>query len=121
MKQLQKTLQSVAKTLQALAEKVEGIQKQMQGLESKKAEPKASAAKPKPAKKKTPIKPVKQTESGTAYAIFLKAVEDSKDGISTSELKAKTGFNDKKIANLVYKAKKQGKVKAVAKGVYAAG
>ena len=31
-----------------------------------------------------------------------------KKGMGVEQLKKKTGFNDKKIANLVYKAKKQG-------------
>ena len=30
----------------------------------------------------------------------------------------KTGYNQKKIANLVFKLRKQGKIKSVGKGVY---
>jgi hypothetical protein len=33
-------------------------------------------------------------------------------------LMEKTGYNQKKIANLVFKLRKQGKIKSVAKGVY---
>jgi len=118
MKQLQKTLQSISKSLQALAVRVESIQKQVGGLEEKNVKTKAKPVRPKPVKKATRIKPAKQPESGTAYSIFLKAVEDSENGISKAALKVKTGFNDKKIANLVYMAKKQGKIKAVSKGVH---
>jgi hypothetical protein len=30
----------------------------------------------------------------------------------------KTGYNQKKVANLVFKLRKQGKIKSVVKGVY---
>ena len=122
MKQIQKKLKSIANSIQALAQKVENIQKQME------SEPKKPAAKVKrksvkrsTVKKTAPIKPSKQAETGTAYALFLKVIGDSKNGISVADLKAKTGFNDKKIANLAYKAKKQGKIKAADKGVYVKG
>ena len=40
------------------------------------------------------------------------------DGVDTAELKKKTGFNDKKIHNIVYKLKKQKRIKSLRKGIY---
>lgn len=118
MKQLQKQLESIAKSLQDLAQKVENIQKQVGSSKLPSATVKAEPVKRKTVRKSPPTTPEKPTEGGTAYSLFLKTIEDSDNGISVAGLKAKTGFNDKKIANLVYKAKKQGKIKAAGKGVY---
>ena len=49
---------------------------------------------------------------------LLGFINRSKKGLSVKQLKAKIGFDDKKIANLVYKAKKDGKIKNAGKGVY---
>jgi len=118
MKQIQKKLKSIANSIQALAQKVENIQKLMESEPKPAAKVKRKSVKRSTVKKAAPIKPSKQAETGTAYALFLKVIGDSNNGISVANLKAKTGFNDKKIANLAYKAKKQGKIKAAGKGVY---
>ena len=121
MKQIQKKLESIANSIQALAQKVESIQKLIEPEPKPGTKVKRKSVKRSAVKKAARIKPSKQAETGTAYALFLKVIEDSNNGISVTDLRAKTGFNDKKIANLAYKAKKQGKVKAAGKGVYVKG
>ena len=102
MKQLKRQLDSVLKTLNTLTEKVKNVQSQL-----KSAEPvKVSKASQKRAKGKT------------AYDTVLEVINRSKKGVSTDQLKSKTRFNDKKIANIIYKGRKQGKIKSVQKGVY---
>jgi len=118
MKPVQKKLESIAKSLQVLALKVENIQKQVESSQKPPGKTKAQPVKRQTVKKAPQIKPVKSAEGDTAYSLFLKVIEDSGSGISVAALKAKTGFNDKKISNLVYKAKKQGKIKATGRGVY---
>ena len=118
MKQLQRGLQSISKSLKALTQKVEKTQKRIEKSEIRPAKTKTKSAKPKPVKKAPRIKLEKPDEGATAYSLFLKVLEDSDAGVSKAELKSKTGFNDKKIANLVYKAKKQGKIKPAGRGVY---
>ena len=120
MKQIQKKLKSIANSIQALAQRVENIQKQIESEPKPGAKVKRKSVK-RSAVKKAARKPSKPAETGTAYALFLKVIGSSKNGISVAGLKAKTGFNDKKIANLAYKAKKQGKIKAADKGVYVKG
>ena len=109
MKQVKRDLQSVLKSLVALTKKVEKMQTQLNVPLPGKA-PKA-----RPAKKASAKKPA---TGETAYQTFLGIINRSKKGVGINELKTKTGFNDKKIANLVYKAKKQGKIKSEQKGVY---
>jgi hypothetical protein len=118
MKQVQKQLESIARSIQALAQKVEAVQKQMGAAKPSGTRSKTGPAKRRTVKKTAAVKASGAAGSGTAYALLLKTIEDSENGISASDLKVKTGFNDKKIANLIYKAKKQGKIKTIAKGVY---
>jgi hypothetical protein len=72
------------------------------------------AAKKAPVKKVVAKKPVKLTAISTILAI----IKRSKKGVDTASLKKKTGFKDNIIHNIVYKLKKQGKIKSVGKGVY---
>jgi predicted Rossmann fold nucleotide-binding protein DprA/Smf involved in DNA uptake len=54
----------------------------------------------------------------TATDAIVKIISRSKEGVDTSTLVKETGFDAKKIHNLVYKLKKQGKIKSEKKGVY---
>ena len=125
MKNLKKDLKAVNKELKALVKKTESLMKAVDKIEKAQATKTVStparkaAVKPtKPAKKPVAKKPVKKAEQPTAYDTFLGFINKSKKGLGIEQLKSETGFNDKKIANLVYKAKKQGKVKSAGKGVY---
>jgi predicted Rossmann fold nucleotide-binding protein DprA/Smf involved in DNA uptake len=98
----------VNKALNALTKKVE----KMIAAAEKSEKPKAP--KPKPAQKTVP----KTAKKESAPDIVLGIVKRSKKGVNFNTLKKKTGFNDKKISNVVYRLKKQGKIKAGDKGVY---
>ena len=54
----------------------------------------------------------------TAMETVLNMVSSSTTGISSAEIRSKTGYEQKKVSNIVYKLKKQGKIKAVKKGIY---
>ena len=71
---------------------------------------------PKPESKEIPKKTAK---SATAIDTVFSIISRSKDGVDTATIKAKTGYDRKKVANIVYKLKKQNKIIAVKKGVYA--
>ena len=139
MKKLKKELQAIAKTLKGLTLKVEKIQQQVDKLDKPKAakakpvkkapakKVKKAPAKKAPAKKvvakiapakKAPAKKVAAKKSATAVDTVLKVINRSKKGVDTAVLMKKTGFDQRKIHNIVYKLKKQGKVKSVGKGVY---
>jgi len=125
---LKKDMQDVTKALKGLVQKVEKIQAQVAKLDAPKAAKpkavKAKAAKAKPVKKavkKAAAKPKAKTtakKADTAIATAFTLISRSKKGIDTATLMAKTGFNKKKVANLVFKLKQQGKIKSVGKGVY---
>ena len=125
-KKLKKDLQTVNKELKALAKKTESLLKAVDKLEKPKAakKPKAKPAKTK-AVKKTPVKKVaakrpapKKAAPAPAADTVLAIIKRSKKGVSTAALMEKTGYNQKKISNLVFKLRKQDKIKSVDKGVY---
>jgi hypothetical protein len=124
MKKLKKDLEAILKALNGLTQKVEKLQEQI-GVESKPTKkPKAKAVKKK-AVKKAPKKRVvvkktapKKAKPATAVDTVLAIIKRSKKGIGTTALMEKTGYNQKKVANLVFKLRKQGKIKSVDKGVY---
>jgi hypothetical protein len=129
MKKLKKNLEAISKALNGLAQKVEKLQEQIgeHTEPTKKPKPKAVKAK---AVKKTAVKKVaakkaapkkaasKKVAPATAADTLLTIIKRSKKGFGTAALMEKTGYNQKKIANLVFKLKKQGKIKSVNKGVY---
>jgi putative endonuclease len=130
-KNLKKDLQAVNKELKALSKKTESLLKAVDKLEKPKAskKPKAQAVRAK-AVKKAPVKKVAAKKAATKKAAPKKAapattadtvlaiINRYKKGVGTAALMEKTGYNQKKIANLVFKLRKQGKIKSVDKGIY---
>jgi uncharacterized membrane protein len=79
-------------------------------------EPKAvKASLPKKAKKKKP-RAKKVTNIDTVVGL----IQGSTEGISTAELKEKTGLAESQIWNIVNRVSKLGKVKKIKRGVYGA-
>ena len=124
MKKLKKDLETILKALNGLSQKVEKLQEQIVEETKPTKKPKAKSVKKKavkkaPAKKAAPKKAVqKKAKPATAADTVLAIIKKSKKGIGTSTLMDKTGYNQKKVANLVFKLRKQGKIKTVVKGVY---
>ena len=139
MTKLKKDLEAILKALNGLAQKVEKLQEQIGEKTEPTKKPKAKAVKTKAAKKaparkgavkKAPIKKVaakkaapkkavpKKAKPATAVDTVLAIIKKYKKGLGTAALMEKTGYNQKKISNLVFKLRKQGKIKTSAKGVY---
>ena len=94
-----------------LDDRIESLEKKG----SKKAVAKKAVAK-KTAPKKTSTK--KTAKKVTAADTVLKVISRLKKGTDTSGLMKKTGFNQKKVANILFKLKKQGKITSPKKGLY---
>jgi len=125
MKNLKQDLIAVNKELKALVKKTESLMKAVDRIEKaqaakpKKASPK-KAIKPKTVKKvATKATPVKKKGSKlTATDKVLNIINKSKRGVSVQALIKRTGFDKKKVANIVFRVSKMGKIKNVSKGVY---
>lgn len=125
MKNLKKNLQAVNRELKALAKKTEGLMKVVDKLEKAPAvrKPKAS---PK-TKRKAGVKKAgarktaaKQKTAVTATHQVLKIVKRSKKGVAVPSLMEKTGFDEKKVRNIISRAFKERKIKRVGRGLYVA-
>jgi hypothetical protein len=118
-KNLLKELQAVNKDLKVLSKKVDKMIVAVGELEKPKVVKKAKAVKAKPIKKVAAKKPVaKKVTKVTAADTVLRLINRYKKGVGTATLMKKTGYNQKKIANIVFKLKKQGKITSVGMGVY---
>jgi len=119
MKNLKKDLQTVDKDLKALSKKVEKMIVAAGKLKKPKVVKKAKAVKAKPIKKVAAKKPAaKEVTKVTAADTVLRIINRYKKGVGTATLMEKTGYNQKKIANIVFKLKKQDKITSVGMGVY---
>ena len=125
-------------TFKLLAEGIESLIEQMNKVEKPQAtkEPKAKPARSKhkiPKKApvtKTPVKgkalkakPMKKTVAKkakkiTAIDTVLAIIKRSRKGIDTIALRKKTGFQGRKTGDIIYRLKKQGKIKRDLKGLY---
>ena len=110
MKKLKQDLEALSKNLKALALKSEKIVKALDKLEKVPTELKAKAK----STKKAAVEKAKLTATEQVVNIINKV----KDGIDVATLKIKTGFEDKKIRNILNKAFKDGKVKRAGRGTY---
>lgn len=110
MKALKRDLQSVIKTLKLLTEKAEKMERALEGLSTV------------PAVKKQPVQaakpPVRKKAPATASESVLTIINRQKKGIDTAGLKKKTDFDTKTIRNVIFRLKKQGKIKTDDRGVY---
>jgi formate dehydrogenase assembly factor FdhD len=112
MKELKRDLQSVIKSLKLLTEKAEKIATQL------------DAVKEVQTTKKRPVKAAKSAARkkapATATETVLGIINRQKKGIDTAALKKKTDFDTKTIRNVIFRLKKQGKIKSGTRGVYMA-
>jgi len=110
---IKQELVKVNREIQSLTKKVEKLIVAAGKLE------KAKIIKAKPAKRTAEKKAaLNKPAKLTAIDAVLAVIKRSKKGADTATLIQKTGFNEKKIFNNVYKLKKQGKIKAEKKGFY---
>ena len=132
MVKLKKDLQAVTRELKAITKKTERLMKVADKLEKAQAakKPKAKAkAKAKPARKavakkkttrkKAPAK--KKAAKPTATDKVLQIIKRSKKGVDVPTLMKKTGFDEKKVRNIVARAFSQKKIKRTGRGAYSGG
>ncbi|MBW1739525.1 MAG: hypothetical protein JRJ42_00135 [Deltaproteobacteria bacterium] len=128
MKQLKKDLRAVTKALKALVKKTEKVMKAVDKLEKaqatkkQKTKTKAKTRKKAPAKKAPAKKKTKARKPSalTATDQVVNIIKRAKKGVDAPTLIKKTGFEDKKIRNILMRASKQGKIKRASRGIYVA-
>ncbi len=115
-------LQALNMDIKALERKMEKLIKEFDKGKKTKVTKKVTA-KPAQAKttKRAPAKKAPAKKGAvklTATDKVLRIINRSKRGVNTATLMKKTGFNQKKVTNILQRTYKQGKIKRVGKGVY---
>ena len=120
---LKRDLQAVKRDIKALERKMEKLlkaygkpQKPKVAKKAKRKTVKAKAKRSVVAKKAAPRK--KAAKKTTSTEQILKIIRRSRKGVNVPTLKAKTGFEDKKVRNIIFRASKEGKIKKVGRGIY---
>ena len=106
---LKKDLQALNRDIKALGKKMEkliaAVEKSEKATTTKRALSKKTPARKKPAQPK-------------ATDQVLRIIKRSKKGVNATTLMTKTGFDLKKVRNILHRTYKQGKIKRVEKGIY---
>jgi len=111
---LKTLLPFISETLKDLSNETKKLAAQVDMLERSQATAGAASK-----KKALPQKPAGRiTDDLSATDAVLRIIRRYKKGVGISTLKAKTGFDDKKLSNAVRRAVKQGKIKRVRRGIY---
>jgi predicted Rossmann fold nucleotide-binding protein DprA/Smf involved in DNA uptake len=127
MKEIQSVLKIVSDGLKMIAQGIEAISEKVDEIaESQGAEePKDNKSRrPAPSRKKATAKTAarapkkKGAAAPTAAETVHKIISRSQKGVDMATLMKKTGYDRKKVANIIYKLGKQGKIKSIEKGVY---
>jgi hypothetical protein len=112
-------LKTLAKGVEAIAEKVDEVAKAQGAVKPERKKPATASKKIKAVKKPAPkATQKKEVKPATDADQVLGIIGRSKKGADTAAIMQKTGYNQKKIANIIYRLRKQQKIKSVDKGVY---
>lgn len=76
------------------------------------------------AKTMSPPGPSRRFRAGkpreTASSAVLEVIKEHREGVDFAEILNQTGFNDKKIRNIIFRLDKIGKIERIRRGVYIA-
>ena len=117
-KQTEKMAKKIDKPTKAKPKKAKTKKAKVKKAKAKKVKravkKKARPARKKVVRKKVAAKAVKVPASDVVY----KLVKRNKKGIDTASLIKRTGYKEKKIRDIIYRLKKQRKIKSAKKGIY---
>ena len=118
-------LRALAQGFNAIAEKLEGLADVRDGQRSKPEaehkpgrETKTETPKPKTAGERAKKTAPQGKKGSTASDRVTRIFDSAKGPVDIASLAEKTGFEKKKLHNIIYRLKRQGKIKSVSKGVY---
>ena len=110
-----KELNALKKEIKALERKLDRFLKTVEKSGAKATKPSKAKAVKVPSKK-APAK--KKATEVTATDQVLNIINRSKKGVNTATLMKKTGFNQKKVTNILHRTFKMGKIQRADKGIY---
>ncbi len=119
---LKRDLRAVQRDIKALEKKLEKLINAFDNQKKVKAKPVAKKATTRVVKKgrapakKAAAKPKRAKLTATDKVLGI--IQRSKKGVNVSTIKTRTGFDDKKVRNIIFRTSKEGKIKKVGRGIY---
>ena len=107
-------LQAISKELIKLVKQIEKLASALEKAEKPKATSVKTMTKAKAVTKKAPVKVAKKTDTDKV----LEIINRYKKGVDTATVMKKTGFDQKKVRNIIFRTYKQGKLTRADKGIY---
>lgn len=119
MKALADGLKTMAQGIESFAEKVENFETEAPSSSGEKEKEKETKKRGRPpgggqAKSRGEVRDTSKNAMNRIY----KTICNSPDGISSKDLRQKTGYDPKSIHNIVYRLKQEGKIASKRKGFY---
>lgn len=114
MKALKKDLESVIKGLKSLIRKTERIERELEKL---------PVAKPRRGRPPVMVQHGKRRgrdSEGTAMNAVYSIIAKSRNGATTTQIREKTGLDNKQIWNAINRLKTQNKIRSARRGIYVA-
>jgi hypothetical protein len=122
MKAVKKELKAVIKGLKILAQKTEKIEMELSKVSAETvlaAARRRAAMRARGAKRRSPQRVVARRGRGmTATDAVYAIIKRGGKGVTTTQIKRKTGFDDKKIWNVINRLKTLKKIKSARRGIY---
>ena len=119
---LKRDIRDIQKDIKALERKMEKLLKALDKGEATKTKPSTKKVARRAVKvKRAPAKKAaisKKRLKLTATEQVLKVIRRSRKGVDVPTLKKKTGFEDKKVRNIIFRTSKEGKIRKVGRGIY---
>jgi pantothenate kinase len=111
---ISKDLHAISKELKKLVMQTEKLAAELGKVEKPKVKSAITKVKAKAVARKAPVKAGKITDTDKVLAILKR----SQKGVDTATLMKKTGFDQKKVRNILQRTYTQGRIKRVEKGIY---
>ena len=123
MEPLKSVLKPIKKGLDVLTQGIKDMQKLLDNIEEaltedkskKRAKAKTKTRGKAPAKRSTAKK---KPSRPTGTDAVLSVIKGNSKGVTTAQIKKKTGFSDTKIRGIVYRLKQQDKIRSKGRGLY---
>jgi predicted transcriptional regulator len=117
--EIHKELQSIIKSIGQLADSIANIAAAVE------KQSRAEGA-PRPKVKRAPVRKIVVVKNGVveklkripATQIVFDLICESSEGMDTAALMKATGFNQRKVHNVIFRLKKQGQITSAQRGVY---
>ena len=116
MKELDTVVKNVVEGLRSISHGVEAIAKKLE--ESFPQDQPKSKRKAKSSLKAKMPTAANRTQKRTATDTVLLVIKRSKNGVTTADIAEKTGYDRRKIANIIYTLRKLNKITSPSRGVY---